>query len=673
MEPLRPSDPPRIGGHRLLGRLGEGSTGRVYLARSVGGTPLALKILHRPGRRPAAPVRPPHHPCLIPFLGGGTDLDGTWEAYPYEPGPALSEAVTGYGPLPRQTVRTLGGLLAGGLDALHAAGLAHGAPHPGNVLLAAGGPRLADTARAAPGGDRAADILTLGRTLGYAATGRSPHDPADLADVPRTLLEVLQACLDPDPRMRPTAGDLAGELGGTPATGWLPPPLAAALAERAAHRPREHPDPAPPGRRPGPRDAPRNDTPRAVPDPPPARRGLLALAGGGLLLAGAAAFGSWLLRRADGTPAAAGPAGARWTIGLHADLSGPQARQGRGQHNGITLALEELNEHGNLPFRLALAVHDDVGDPPSAARAAAELAADPAVLVVIGPTGDAVADTAARVYQDAGVPVLTLSAGDFADRADYPTVLHGRPATRATGLAIPRCLAQADPPPSRIGLVDDRGADRHSWLITRAVGSAVDRTRTALVPKVLPAGTEDFAPAAAELLGHGVDAVVYGGPADGAARLARALRDAGWAGTAYATEAALDPVFLADAREAAEGWQFVAGCTDALADPRTGGFAPVHRRRFRQDPEPYAPEGYDAARMVVTAMQRTVEEGESLSRSGVLSRLRALTYHGLTRPLAFDGAGDYAGPGPAAYRYQVQSGRFRFLGPAPGEPGGAGE
>ncbi|MFD7511425.1 ABC transporter substrate-binding protein, partial [Streptomyces sp. NPDC059853] len=363
----------------------------------------------------------------------------------------------------------------------------------------------------------------------------------------------------------------------------------------------------------------------------------------------------------------------RWTIGLHADLSGPQAPQGRGQHNGITLALEELNEHGNLPFRLALAVHDDVGDPPSAARAAAELAADPAVLVVIGPTGDAVADVAARVYQDAGVPVLTLSAGDFAHRADYPTVLHGRPATWATGLAIPGCLALADPPPSRIGLVDDRAADRHSWLITRAVGSAVDRTRTGLVPKVLPAGTEDVAPAAAELLGHGVDAVVYGGPADGAARLALALRAAGWSGTAYATEAALDPVFLADAREAAEGWHFVSGCTDALADPRTGGFAPVYRRRFRRDPEPYAAEGYDAARMVVTAMQRTLEEGESLSRSGVLSRLRVLTYHGLARPLAFDGAGDYAGAGPAAYRYQVQSGRFRFLGPAPERPAGVDE
>lgn len=72
-------------------------------------------------------------------------------------------------------------------------------------------------------------------------------------------------------------------------------------------------------------------------------------------------------------------------------------------------------------------------------------------------------------------------------------------------------------------------------------------------------------------------------------------------------------------------------------------------------------------------MQRTLEEGESLNRANVLRRLRILTYNGVARPLAFDRAGDYAGTGPAAYQYEVEAGRFRFLGPAAAPATGSDE
>ena len=45
MLPLRESDPREVGGYRLLGRLGEGGQGVVFLALSPTGVRAAVKLL----------------------------------------------------------------------------------------------------------------------------------------------------------------------------------------------------------------------------------------------------------------------------------------------------------------------------------------------------------------------------------------------------------------------------------------------------------------------------------------------------------------------------------------------------------------------------------------------------------------------------------------------------
>ena len=45
MEALGPADPVQVGPYRLVGRLGEGGMGRVFLGRSPGGRPVAVKMV----------------------------------------------------------------------------------------------------------------------------------------------------------------------------------------------------------------------------------------------------------------------------------------------------------------------------------------------------------------------------------------------------------------------------------------------------------------------------------------------------------------------------------------------------------------------------------------------------------------------------------------------------
>ncbi len=154
MEPLRSTDPARIAGYRVLGRLGAGGMGVVLLGRSPGGALVAIKLIRAEYaddagfrarfRREVAIARQVRNRWAVPVVDADTEAPAPWLATEFVPGPALSEAVGTGGPLPERGVRALGSMLAEALEAVHAAGLVHRDVKPGNVLLGLDGPRLID-------------------------------------------------------------------------------------------------------------------------------------------------------------------------------------------------------------------------------------------------------------------------------------------------------------------------------------------------------------------------------------------------------------------------------------------------------------------------------------------------------------------------------------------------
>ncbi|WP_392672033.1 serine/threonine-protein kinase [Streptomyces sp. LN785] len=290
MQPLEAGEPLTIGAYRLLGRLGAGGMGRVYLGRSAGGRTVAVKVVHphfaldeqfrARFRREVDAARRIGAQWTAPVLDADPDAPVPWVATGYVAGPPLSAAVTEHGPLPEQSVRTLGAGLAEALAAVHGQGLIHRDVKPSNVLLALDGPRLIDfgIARAidatasltstgvsvgspgymAPEQIRgldisgAADVFSLGAVLAYAATGAAPflgdssavllykvvHEEPELGDIEGELRDVIAGCLSKDPAQRPTPTELARRLapGGAAAlvaAGWLPGPLVREVSRSA--------------------------------------------------------------------------------------------------------------------------------------------------------------------------------------------------------------------------------------------------------------------------------------------------------------------------------------------------------------------------------------------------------------------------------------------------------
>ncbi|WP_067896903.1 DUF4389 domain-containing protein [Actinomadura chibensis] len=318
--PLEQDEPRVLGPYRLLGRLGRGGMGTVYLAAEPDGRRVAVKVVNRdlagePAflarfRREVTAARRVHRFCTAPVIDAALDQDPPYIVTEYIDGPNLETAVGDKGPLGGSDLEGLAVGVATALAAIHGAGIVHRDLKPANVLLSSTGPRVIDfgIARALDSADgptrtgqfvgtpayiapevlrgepveQASDVFSWGCVVAYAGTGRPPFqgrtvaetfqriggEEPDLSGLDPRLREIVAAALHKDPRRRPSARRLLTRLVGqddlehtteTISLSWRGPDANGAAATpppAAAPRAADVPRPRPAADRPAPAPVP---------------------------------------------------------------------------------------------------------------------------------------------------------------------------------------------------------------------------------------------------------------------------------------------------------------------------------------------------------------------------------------------------------------------------------
>ncbi|MFF3503739.1 PQQ-binding-like beta-propeller repeat protein [Streptomyces sp. NPDC003247] len=299
VDQLTQHDPRRIGPFEVLGRLGAGGMGLVYLARSASGRRVAIKTVRTElaedqlfrvrFTREVEAARAVSGFYTAAVVDADPRAAVPWLATAYVPAPSLEEIVNECGPLPAQAVRWLAAGVAEALQSIHGAGLVHRDLKPSNVLVVEDGPRVIDfgiasgvsntrltmtnvavgtpaymspeQAKDSRSVTGASDVFSLGSTLVFAATGHPPFHGAnpvetvfmllregpDLAGLPDELRPLIDSCMQMEAAGRPSPADLQAQLAphlfgsgsddsGT-ASAWLPEKAVALIETRRGGRP----------------------------------------------------------------------------------------------------------------------------------------------------------------------------------------------------------------------------------------------------------------------------------------------------------------------------------------------------------------------------------------------------------------------------------------------------
>jgi len=323
-------------------------------------------------------------------------------------------------------------------------------------------------------------------------------------------------------------------------------------------------------------------------------------------------------------------------VGEYGSMTGSEANFGQSTHNGLTMAIEEINAAGGIKGKkVRLVYYDDQGKTSEVGTAVTRLITNDNVLAVIGEVASSLSIAGGQIAQQHGVPMISPSStnpkvtetGDYIFRVCFIDPFQGyvmaRFATDAKdkqGLGLKKVAI----------LIDQRQAyaqglaKNFEEALVKLGGTVVDK-------ESYQGGDQDFSAQLTKIKGSSPEAIYIPGYYTDVANVAKQARGLG----------------LTQPLLGGDGWESVADLgVDALngsyysnhysADeprPEVKNFVEKYTKKHSRTPDSLAALGYDAMMLLKNAIERAPE----ISRKAVRDALAATKdFQGVTGKIAMD-------------------------------------
>ena len=356
-----------------------------------------------------------------------------------------------------------------------------------------------------------------------------------------------------------------------------------------------------------------------------------------------------------------------YKIGLQAPLSGGNQQLGLNIAYGVQLAINQANEKGDLPFKLAYIQSDDQGAAGTAPSAAQKLIDDSKVMAVVGPVFSGATRAAEPKFSDATLATVSPSATapDLTKHGwknFFRIVVDDNTQGPADADYIAKILKAKS-----VYVIDDASGYAQplaAAFITKANTNGLTvKHDTATGTTQCQAGNgnaQQYGTVAGKIKNANPDTVYYAGYYCDFALLSKALKSANYKGTLVSDDGSKDGQYIAQAGAGvANGAYASCACTDITKStaPGASSFVTAFKALAHFDPSTYSGEGYDAANTIIQVMKGL---GSNVTRKGIVDALGGTTFPGLTKTVKFTSDGSF--DGQAVYMWKVEGGKFVQLG-----------
>ena len=296
----------------------------------------------------------------------------------------------------------------------------------------------------------------------------------------------------------------------------------------------------------------------------------------------------------------------------------------------VEMAVGEARARG-----IDLEVHavDDREDLNVAAQVAAELAADPSVIAVVGHKNSGPSSAGGPVYAEAGLAQITQCSTDNAlSRAGWPTFFR-LCADNERQAAVAAEFVHAHHPAAHIAAVHD-GTEYGRPLVEAFVARLHALSGRAVTVLAMHVGQEDFSQIVSAIKAAHAGVVDFGATEIESSKLMRALHSAGVKTQVISSEGGPDNPLARLAGPASEGSIHTYAGADPLGTPASRSLVQRCLREIGETPS-YVVECYDAVSVIAAAL----EQGAS-NRQEVCDAIAATDIQGLGGRIRFDAHGD---------------------------------